>query len=321
MAVNYDGLTRNRWPGTWSPGGDHPIVLNSEMRGGIHFVEGGTVEELTDIKGQRLVEGMIAYVKTAYTGVDGDTFYIYKSQSGESRNQATGELPNSSANWTKLANTVSSFEELTVDNLFLDGNTISSTDTNGDINITPDGTGKTIITNLYIDDANTTLQEFIEDISGVSFAGGAGITVAYDDAAGTTTISITTDNFTLGTDNVALGDTITDLNGLTSLDVDNITIDGNTISTTDTNGNLLLVPDGTGTIVVPQGYMGRAGIIGDSLVTKAYVDDLSYLNDATAIATPVGITNSDKGITAFDSDQFTVTSGWATITEIDGGSY
>ena len=321
MAVNYDGLTRNRWPGTWSPGGDHPIVLNSEMRGGIHFVEGGTVEELTDIKGQRLVEGMIAYVKTSYTGVDGDTFYIYKSQPGETRNNATGALPNSSANWTKLINEFDEFEQLTVDNLFFDGNTISSLDTNGDIIITPDGTGKTIITNLYVDDANTTLQEFIEDISGVSITGGTGITVTYDDAAGTTTITLTNNSFTIGNDTVALGDTITDLNGLTSIDIDNITINGNTISTTNTNGDLVLSPDGDGTIIVPTGYMNRTGITNDSLVTKEYVDGMTYVNDATAISTPVGITNVDKGIAAFDSDQFTVTDGWATITEIDGGSY
>ena len=38
----------------------------------------------------------------------------------------------------------------------------------------------------------------------------------------------------------SLGGTQTDLNGLTSVDVDNITIDGNTISTTNTNGNIIL---------------------------------------------------------------------------------
>lgn len=39
-----------------------------------------------------------------------------------------------------------SMGQLNVDNLRLDGNTISSTDTNGDITIDPDGTGDTIIT-------------------------------------------------------------------------------------------------------------------------------------------------------------------------------
>ena len=45
---------------------------------------------------------------------------------------------------------------------------------------------------------------------------------------------------TIGSDSQALGTTITDLNGITSLDVDNVTIDGNAISTSDSNGNLSL---------------------------------------------------------------------------------
>ena len=39
---------------------------------------------------------------------------------------------------------------LTVDNLDLNGNTISSTDTNGDINITPNGTGNVVMDNIVI---------------------------------------------------------------------------------------------------------------------------------------------------------------------------
>lgn len=38
------------------------------------------------------------------------------------------------------------------------------------------------------------------------------------------------------------------ITGLTSLDIDNINIDGNTISSTDTDGNLLWIPDGDGAI-------------------------------------------------------------------------
>lgn len=41
-------------------------------------------------------------------------------------------------------------ESLDVDNITVDGNTISSTDTNGDINLTPNGTGKTVVTNIAL---------------------------------------------------------------------------------------------------------------------------------------------------------------------------
>jgi hypothetical protein len=47
MAV-YDGLTRNQWPGTWSPSSDHPIVLDTEIRGALRFVSGGA-GDLNDI--------------------------------------------------------------------------------------------------------------------------------------------------------------------------------------------------------------------------------------------------------------------------------
>lgn len=46
--------------------------------------------------------------------------------------------------------------QVDVDNLRLSGNTISSTDTNGDVNITPDGTGYTVLNNVKLD-GNTTI--------------------------------------------------------------------------------------------------------------------------------------------------------------------
>jgi hypothetical protein len=79
-----------------------------------------------------------------------------------------------------------------------------------------------------------------------------------------------------------LGGTQTDLNGLTSVDVDNITIDANTISTTNSNGNLALAPDGTGSVTVPSGYEGRAGFGDDSLVNKSYVDSVANGLDVKA---------------------------------------
>jgi len=374
-----------------------------------------------------------------------------------------------------------------VDNLTLDGNTLSSTDTNGNINVTPNGTGKSIITNMYVD-ATTSLQEYIQDQTGGAVVAGEGIDVAYDDSAGTTTISgedattsnkgiasfdsgdfgvtsgavtlsddvvktITTDsgaltpsshglsvlggegmdvthtgttitvagedattsnkgvasfnssNFsvssgavslasggvangdlansaitvsdgsnsnavdlgdtlsilggtgltsthaadqitlaidstvatltgtqtltnktidassntlsnianasltnssiTIGSDTVSLGATQTDLNGITSLDVDNVTIDGNIVSTTDTNGDLSLEPNGTGTVIVPSGYESRAGFQSQSLVNKAYVDQVANGLDVKAsvrVATTANLSatynNSNGTLTA-----------------------
>lgn len=107
MSTNYDGLTVNKWPGTWSPTGDHPIVLDREIRGGLRFVSGDQGDRLTDIPGQRLQEGMIAYLKTGYTdnGIEfkSNTYYQFNLLEGQTRNTSTGSLPNAVSNWAEFS--------------------------------------------------------------------------------------------------------------------------------------------------------------------------------------------------------------------------
>lgn len=106
MSTNYDGLTRNTWTGTWSPTGNHPIVLDTEIRGSLQSVTGSFGNRLTNITGQRLTEGMLVYVKTEYTAGGftrtGDSYYKYSLLSGQSRDSITGEMPNAEENWTKF---------------------------------------------------------------------------------------------------------------------------------------------------------------------------------------------------------------------------
>ena len=102
MSVDYNGLTRTSWTGTWSPTTNHPVALANEIRGGVHSITGLVGDQLTDISGQRLEEGMLVYVKNGYTGVDGDSFYQYSLLGGESRNPSTGYVPNNPGNWSKL---------------------------------------------------------------------------------------------------------------------------------------------------------------------------------------------------------------------------
>ena len=59
---------------------------------------------------------------------------------------------------------------------------------------------------------------------------------------------------------------------LTQIVVDNLTLDGSTLSTTASNNNVNLTPHGTGTVTVPGGYKDRAGFGTNSLATKEYVD-------------------------------------------------
>jgi len=418
-------------------------------------------------------------------------------------------------------------DEWNVDNIKINGNAITSTDTNGDISVTPDGTGKSIVSNMYVD-ATTSLQEYIEDISGGTYVEGEGIDITYDDGAGTTTISaedatdtnkgiasfdsndfvvtggavtvkagsiengdlagsitnnklvnstitmsgdsgsnavdlgdtfaingdtgITTtvagdtvsidlddtavttgsygssteipvitvdqqgrltaastasvattltiggdsgsgsvdllndtfsvvggegidvsvsgtditvsgedasdtnkgiatfasadftvtsgnvviaaggvsnaqlagsiansklvnDSITIGSDATALGGSITDLNGLTSVDVDNLTLDGNTISSTDTDGDVNLTPNGQGTVIVPTGYESRTGFQDQSLVNKAYVDQVANGLDVKA---SVKVATTENLSATYNNSNGTLTATANGAISIDG---
>ena len=347
-----------------------------------------------------------------------------------------------------------------VDNLKLDANAITSTNTNGDITVTPHGTGKSVISNIYTD-ATTSLQEYIQDQTGGAVTAGEGIDVVYDDTAGTTTISgedatvtnkgiasfatadfgvasgavslsdtvvkgfttdsgaltvsghaisvlggegmdvthsgttitvkgedatvtnkgvasfatadfavtsgavtikalgvangqiaadavngdkiadnaidsehitngsvdvghlaggitnakLTNDGITIGSTDTSLGDTITALAGMTQIDIDNLTLNGNTVSSSDTNGDINLTPNGTGTVVVPSGYEGRAGFTSQSLVNKTYVDQVANGLDVKA---SVRVTTTANLVATYNNGNGTLTANSNGAIAIDG---
>ena len=95
----------------------------------------------------------------------------------------------------------SKINNLNVGNLTLTGstNTISSTDTNGNIVLTPNGTGKTVLNNPYINGTTDTLAEFIYDTVGGAVTGTASqIAVTNSDVGNTSTISLINTAVTAG---------------------------------------------------------------------------------------------------------------------------
>lgn len=120
-----------------------------------------------------------------------------------------------------------------VDNLTMDGNSITSTDTNGDITLDPNGTGNINLTGPVVHTAG--------NFSATTNTAGS-ITL---DATATGTVSL------IGAVSINGALAQTGNSSVTGqLDVDNLRLDGNTISSTDTNGNINLAPNGTGETVV-----------------------------------------------------------------------
>ena len=123
------------------------------------------------------------------------------------------------------------------------------------------------------------------------------------------------DGITIGSTDTSLGDTITALAGMTEIAVDNVNLNGNTISTTNSNGDMVLAPNGTGSVTVPSGYSARAGFGSDSLVNKSYVDSVANGLDVKAsvrVATTANLSGT------YDNSAGTITAGSNGAISVDG---
>jgi len=134
-------------------------------------------------------------------------------------------------------------------------------------------------------------------------------------SSGVSNGQLVNDSITIGSDSIALGSSRTDINGLTSLDVDNLTLDGNTVSA---SGAITLSPSGTNAVNVPSGYKDRSGFGTNSLVTKEYVDALKQALD---IKDSVRVATTSNLAATYDNGAGTLTNGGTNAAlSIDGVS-
>ena len=308
---------------TLTPNGTGSVVINKND--GFRLPVGNTSQRLASpTSGQIRYNSQIAafegYAASSWgtlggvIDVDQDTKITAESAAGQDEDVLTFSAGGTAmatfdANSADFASgtVVNVTNQLNVDNLRFDGNAITSTNSNGDITISPNGTGnvsigsdslliesaasETATVGIYAGEAaaallvmsaddgddngddwtftagtNNTLA-IGNDISGslvsqivltphATVASSTTAIVGALTVAGATTFSGAVNMGSQATTNVNIDSgaidavTIGTNSAVTDLRVDNLKLDGNTVSSTDSNGNVIIAPNGTGNVVL-----------------------------------------------------------------------
>jgi hypothetical protein len=102
--------------------------------------------------------------------------------------------------------------------------------------------------------------------------------------------AVSTKNITLGSSTLTNGSTTTSIAGITELTVDNLNFNGNTITSSDTNGDIILSPNGTGKVDVSGSIITGLNepVNATDAATKNYVDTVAeglHVHEAAHCAT------------------------------------
>jgi hypothetical protein len=309
LGINGNTITANSGAVNITPAGGSAIVLDGTIS-----VDAGVVTGATSITSTAFVGDLTGTLQTAAQG-----------------------------NVTSLGTQT----VLNVDNLRLDANTFSSTNSNGDITIAPNGTGNVVastdtlqisaasdeaalllITGGEAQTAGIQLQadesdDASDDWTLLANTGGtltigndianAGTSVAHITitphatvasstvalagaltVAGTTTFAGTVDMGSGATTNVNIDSGVIDAvtlgqsSPVTIATIDDLTLNGQTISTTASNKNIILAPHGTGDVAITSDMLSVTGTEGESASLMLIADESDDASDDWTITANTG---------------------------------
>jgi hypothetical protein len=110
--------------------------------------------------------------------------------------------------------------------------------------------------------------------------------------------------------------------GTGSASVDNLKFDGNTISSTNTNGDINITPNGTGSVVIPTAtFTTIAGTTVSTVNAAAHLDATGTTLTADGTDTNIDITLTPKGTGSIILPKVTITSGTVPFNTVTNRAY